>query len=418
MIENCLSMLSSTGFSRLAHDEAFESLSDHATTGHYDNSLWSSSLPPELVYRRKSTSGIDLAQNRLSQLGPASGAGETRMVPQSARYNASTPPRLKSAGGYSPRGVPGSAPVAGRDRNSGSNLLASKHHVSEWELARFQSRYKKEDFHVYPSARSIKVGQDGTSELASTPGAGGGSVSGSGGVERAPVDGVDGFLTLTLLAGTGLHSSHAALRDIYCVVEIDSVRKARSMIRTSTECFEWDESFELEMVNGRYLSLLLYQWDPRTRHKLCFYGNLSLKSLVANLTQGYKTSEKVALRLEPKGTLYMDIGHVSNSDAFLRRFSTHPRAIFGTPLEVVVRREQSDMRVPLIVQKCVEEVERRGMDVAGIYRLTGSIKMKEHVREAIHAGVREADLSPEKVPDIHAITGELRDRILTYSDFS
>lgn len=36
---------------------------------------------------------------------------------------------------------------------------------------------------------------------------------------------------------------------------------------------------------------------------------------------------------------------------------------------VIVRREHS--KVPLIVRQCVEEIERRGMEEVGIYRVSG-----------------------------------------------
>lgn len=36
---------------------------------------------------------------------------------------------------------------------------------------------------------------------------------------------------------------------------------------------------------------------------------------------------------------------------------------------VLVRRERS--KVPLIVRQCVEEIERRGMEEVGIYRVSG-----------------------------------------------
>lgn len=36
---------------------------------------------------------------------------------------------------------------------------------------------------------------------------------------------------------------------------------------------------------------------------------------------------------------------------------------------VLTRRERS--KVPLIVRQCVEEIERRGMDEVGIYRVSG-----------------------------------------------
>lgn len=68
--------------------------------------------------------------------------------------------------------------------------------------------------------------------------------------------------------------------------------------------------------------------------------------------------------------------------------------------------------VPIIVQKCVEEVERRGMDIVGLYRLCGSATKKRILREAFERNPRLVDLSPDSVPDINVITGNwIRNRL-------
>lgn len=60
--------------------------------------------------------------------------------------------------------------------------------------------------------------------------------------------------------------------------------------------FDWDESFELDLVNNRELDLLIYSWDPQYRHKLCYKGSVYLPSLL-------KTGplHQLALKIEPRG---------------------------------------------------------------------------------------------------------------------
>lgn len=55
---------------------------------------------------------------------------------------------------------------------------------------------------------------------------------------------------------------------------------------------------------------------------------------------------------------------VSSVAAALKPFSS----VFDFP-SVLLRRERS--KVPLIVRQCVEEIERRGMEEVGIYRVSG-----------------------------------------------
>ncbi len=88
---------------------------------------------------------------------------------------------------------------------------------------------------------------------------------------------------------------------------------------------------------------------------------------------------KVALRLHPAGTLYLTLSYTNLLEAYdrrgriLRRMTTNPEGpppkVFGADLEAVLDREApAGLSVPVIVKRCVEEVERRGMDIIGIYR--------------------------------------------------
>jgi hypothetical protein len=74
---------------------------------------------------------------------------------------------------------------------------------------------------------------------------------------------------IDLVTPTG-SSSSAGLRDLYCVLECDRVHKARTVVRTGDLVFDWDETFELDLVDNRELDLLIYSWDPQYRHKLCY----------------------------------------------------------------------------------------------------------------------------------------------------
>ena len=80
--------------------------------------------------------------------------------------------------------------------------------------------------------------------------------------------------------------------------------------------------------------------------------------------------------------------------------------LFGACLETVLERESAGFPVPLIVKRCTDEVEKRGLDIIGIYRLCGSETKKQMLREAFEESPQLVDLSSENVPDINVITGE------------
>lgn len=75
--------------------------------------------------------------------------------------------------------------------------------------------------------------------------------------------------------------------------------------------------------------------------------------------------------MEPRGTLFVRIRYTDPHELFRRRPAIgriSPPPLFGTELEAVVAREIRAPHappVPLIVRRCVEEIERRGLDIIG-----------------------------------------------------
>ncbi|XP_030573762.1 rho GTPase-activating protein 100F isoform X1 [Drosophila novamexicana] len=239
------------------------------------------------------------------------------------------------------------------------------------------------------------------------------------------IGGVSGMLWIHLLAGRGLRSvpeqgaQHAPggaplpqTRDLYCVIECDRVHKARTVVRSGDLQFDWDESFELDLVGNKQLDVLVYSWDPQHRHKLCYRGAISLSAVLRQ-----SPLHQLALKVEPRGTVYIRMRHTDPLALYKRRGLPSLRAgyptLFGADLETVVNRESKNAPgcapVPIVLRRCVEEVERRGLDIIGLYRLCGSATKKRLLREAFERNSRAVELSPEHVPDINVITGVLKD---------
>ncbi|KAL9898707.1 rho GTPase activating protein at 100F isoform 2-T8 [Glossina fuscipes fuscipes] len=241
------------------------------------------------------------------------------------------------------------------------------------------------------------------------------------------IGGVSGMLWIHLLAGRGLrstpelgaqhvgggpHGSAGITRDLYCVIECDRVHKARTVVRSGDLQFDWDESFELDLVGNKQLDVLVYSWDPQHRHKLCYRGAISLSTILRQ-----SPLHQLALKVEPRGTIYIRMRHTDPIALYKRRGLPSLRAgyptLFGADLETVVNRESKGAPgtapVPIVLRRCVEEVERRGLDIIGLYRLCGSATKKRLLREAFERNSRAVELSPEHVPDINVITGVLKD---------
>ena len=94
-------------------------------------------------------------------------------------------------------------------------------------------------------------------------------------------------------------------------------------------------------------------------------------------------------------------------EAYNRSTNTaHPGQLFGVSLESVVEQENSGFLVPLLVKRCTSEIEKRGLDIIGLYRLCGSETKKKMLRESFEADPEAVDLSSENVPDINVITSK------------
>ncbi|KAK8729606.1 hypothetical protein OTU49_008561, partial [Cherax quadricarinatus] len=226
-------------------------------------------------------------------------------------------------------------------------------------------------------------------------------VSNMGGVS----EGVSGMLWVHLLAGRGLKAAgRSEFRDLYCVLECDRVHKARTVVRTGDLNFDWDETFDLDLINNKELDFLIYSWDPQFRHKLCYKGSVHLVSLLKE-----SPLHQLALKIEPRGTLYLKLRYTPPRQAFLRTPGVRKGSLFGLDLDSVSNRESGGGTVPLIIARCVAEVERRGLDIIGLYRLCGSATKKRLLRDAFERNPRLVDLSSDNVPDINVITGILKD---------
>jgi len=214
--------------------------------------------------------------------------------------------------------------------------------------------------------------------------------------------GVSGAVLVHVYCAHGLRSTsfRTTLRDLYCVVEIDAVSRARTMVRTGAINFDWDEAFDVDLDAARRLSFLVYSWDPHVRHRLCFSGVVPLSQLLDGHHQ------RLAVALEPKGVLYVELDYRDAATTLRRTPAVRRDAVFGVALGELVARERSTLEVPAVVQRCVEEVERRGMDHVGIYRLCGSAKRKQQLREELERDPLGADLSPEAISDINVVTSK------------
>lgn len=208
--------------------------------------------------------------------------------------------------------------------------------------------------------------------------------------------GMDGVLLVHIFCGCGLVSSRGGIRDMCCVTEVDMTSRAQTAVSTGTVNFDWDEEFAMVLQDVQVVSFVLVAWFERVCQP-CFHVSIELKRLIQR-----ERHQRLCLKLEPSGELYVELSYTSPQDAFPRIPSVHANAVFGADLGALAKVNG----VPLLVLRCVEEVERRGLEQTGIYRRSGSRRRVRVARLELERNMEVADLSERFVADINVITCE------------
>jgi len=218
----------------------------------------------------------------------------------------------------------------------------------------------------------------------------------------------DGLLSVHVYSGRGLAQTalRAGLQELYCVAAVDGICRARTAVHSGTTNFDWDDRFIVDIYQASALTFGVYTYDGRGgRHRLCYTSSVTLNTV---FRRGEEDSpQRLAVRLDPRGLLYVELYHRGPAMTFCRSTSLDGRSMFGVSLPTACQRDRTN-DVPSIVRRCVDEVERRGgLDQVGIYQLCGSAKRAQRLRHELEErGARAANnVSLSSIGDINVITG-------------
>ncbi|KAG0376505.1 rho GTPase-activating protein [Mortierella sp. AD032] len=75
---------------------------------------------------------------------------------------------------------------------------------------------------------------------------------------------------------------------------------------------------------------------------------------------------------------------------------------------VELRHLMSHGDVPLIVEKCIAEIEKRGLEEVGIYRVPGAVSAINRLRLSFNSGSQNVDLGTDEWKDINVVAGALK----------
>ncbi|XP_076855719.1 rho GTPase-activating protein 12b isoform X6 [Brachyhypopomus gauderio] len=194
--------------------------------------------------------------------------------------------------------------------------------------------------------------------------------------------------------------------DLLIQSEIDSVITDwyKTLIETiNTHAWESDEAIEEDMPES--------PGTEKQEHRELKKSKVMKSSNSMESSDQKKTRVKLKKFLTRRPTLQAvrDKGYIKDQ-------------VFGCSLTSLCARENTS--VPNFVQMCIEHVEKSGLDIDGLYRVSGNLAVIQKLRFAVNHD-EKVNLEDSKWEDIHVTTGalkmffrELPEPLFTYAAFS
>ncbi|XP_069135362.1 active breakpoint cluster region-related protein-like [Argopecten irradians] len=192
--------------------------------------------------------------------------------------------------------------------------------------------------------------------------------------------------------------------EVFCQLDLDSYghffKKACTSISTLTHISErsWDEDFELELDGSQTLRILCYKKDGAMDELI---GRSALELSSSWLSSTFK-EQKISMN---DLALTISVRHTPSSKTLKRQPSKIQGGVFGVRLKTIISREHKT--VPTIVTTCLKEIEARGLDEVGIYRVSGVTSEIQRLKKTFDKNMR-AGTNAISSSDIHAVTGVLK----------
>ncbi|XP_046723827.1 breakpoint cluster region protein isoform X1 [Silurus meridionalis] len=228
--------------------------------------------------------------------------------------------------------------------------------------------------------------------------------------EEDEAPGLYGFLNVIIHSASGLKQS----LNLYCTMEVDSfglfVNKAKTRVYRYTTEPKWNEEFEIELEGSQTLRLLCYdksynktkmsKEDGDSTDRIIGKGQIVLDP---QMLQG-KDWQRTVIPMNGI-EVKLSIKFTSREFSLKRTSSCKQAGVFGVKISTVTKRERS--KVPYIVRQCLEEIERRGMEEVGIYRVSGVATDIQALKTAFDTNNKDVSVMMSEM-DVNAIAGTLK----------
>ncbi|XP_069100463.1 active breakpoint cluster region-related protein-like isoform X2 [Pleurodeles waltl] len=180
-------------------------------------------------------------------------------------------------------------------------------------------------------------------------------------------------------------------------------KKSQSSDFASGTAIDWEEELELELDGARALRLLCYE---RTEEKALCKSRVIGRTEVQLDPHELQPTEWSEVSLDLNGVaISLSMRFVAHDLQPPSAMSSTQREVFGAPIASTSRRDGS--LVPHIIQRCVEQVEKRGLEELGIYRISGLSTDVQTLKMAFNTDTRVASIRASGM-DVHAVAGCLK----------
>lgn len=172
---------------------------------------------------------------------------------------------------------------------------------------------------------------------------------------------ISGLMSIHFYGAEDLKPPRIDSKDVFCAIQVDSVNKARTALLTCRTTFlDMDHTFNIEIENAQHLKLVVFSWEPTPRkNRVCCHGTVALPTLF-RVTK----SHQLAVKLEPRGLIYVKLSLMEQWENSLDGLDADREPVmFGVDARKVVEKENAGLMVPLLLQKCILEIEKRGCQV-------------------------------------------------------
>ncbi|XP_051982695.1 active breakpoint cluster region-related protein-like [Xyrauchen texanus] len=190
----------------------------------------------------------------------------------------------------------------------------------------------------------------------------------------------------------------------YVCVEVDGFEfyDRRKQTCLSTFCLtpQWDEELVFQ-VDGAQQLFLVFVSQSESDTQDVILGRAVFKLDSDNI---YKKWKKITCTLG-QVELNLSIKYLPHPLEAPSSTRLVQEPVFGVQIGQVTKQE--GVLVPHIVRSCVEEVERRGLNEEGIYRISGASSEIKALKHAFNTNFREA-VSKLRSVDVNTVSGTLK----------